>query len=140
VGVHIESFDERVLGEVIPAKARIGVQRFIETWERSVELFGENQVSSFIIVGLGEDDSSILEGSRILADLGVYPFVLSLRPIPGSDLENEIPPGFERMKRIYEEVSMIVKDRGLSWKRSKAGCVRCRACSALDIFENQRGG
>ncbi|MBE0515915.1 MAG: MSMEG_0568 family radical SAM protein [Methanophagales archaeon] len=135
VGVHIESFDEDVLRKIAPAKARIGVDGFMNAWKRSVELFGENQVSSFIIAGLGEDDQSIIEGSRILADLGVYPLVLSLRPIPGSDLENEIPPGFERMKRIYEEVSMIVKDRGLSWKRSKAGCVRCRACSALDVFE-----
>ena len=137
VGVHIESFDKNVLRKVVPAKARIGIDRFIETWKRSVELFGENQVSSFIIVGLGEDDMSVIEGSRILADLGVYPFVLSLRPIPGSDLENEVPPGFERMKRIYEEVSMILKERGLSWRRSKAGCVRCRACSALDVFEMQ---
>jgi len=93
-------------------------------------------VSSFIIVGLGETDGSIIEGSRILADLGVYPFVLSLRPIPGSNLENEVPPRFKRMKRLYEEVSMILKEGGLSWRRSKAGCVRCRACSALDIFEN----
>jgi len=92
-------------------------------------------VSSFIIAGLGEDDQSIIEGSRLLADVGVYPLVLSLRPIPGSDLENVVPPGFERMKRIYEEVSMIMKECGLSWRRSKAGCVKCRACSALDIFE-----
>ncbi len=76
VGVHIESFDEKVLREVVPAKAKIGLRRFREAWERSVELFGENQVSSFIIAGLGEDDQSIIEGSRLLADLGVYPLVL----------------------------------------------------------------
>ncbi len=140
VGVHIESFDEKVLREVVPAKAKIGLDRFLEAWERSVEIFGENQVSSFIIAGLGEDDRSIIEGSRNLADFGVYPFVLSLRPIPGSDLENEVPPGFDRMKRLYEEVAMVIKEHGLSWRRSKAGCVKCRACSALDIFENQRGG
>ena len=27
-----------------------------------------------------------------------------------------------------------IKESGLSWKRSKAGCVKCRACSALDVF------
>lgn len=139
VGVHVESFDENVLREVVPAKAKIGLEKFMEAWKRSVELFGENQVSSFIIVGLGENDRSVIEGSRILADLGVYPFVISLRPIPGSDLENEVPAEFERMKRIYETVSMIIKESGLSWKRSKAGCVRCRACSALDVFEKHVG-
>ena len=49
VGVHIESFDEKVLREVVPAKAKIGISKFMEAWEKSVELFGENQVSSFII-------------------------------------------------------------------------------------------
>jgi len=135
VGVHIESFDEKVLRGISPAKARIGSARFVEVWKKSVEIFGENQVSSFIIVGLGEDDRSVIEGSRTLAELGVYPFVLSLRPIPGSDLENEVPAGFERMNRIYEEVALIIKNAGLSWKRSKAGCLKCRACSALDLFE-----
>jgi len=40
------------------------------------------------------------------------------------------------MKRLYEEVAILIKESGLSWRRSKAGCVKCRACSALDIFEN----
>ena len=44
------------------------------------------------------------------------------------------------MMRLYEEFSMILKEGVLLWKRSKAGCVRCRACSALDVFENQIGG
>lgn len=135
VGVHIESFDKTILREIAPAKARIGSDRFVEAWKRSVKIFGENQVSSFIIVGLGENDRSIIEGSRTLAELGVYPFVLSLRPIPGSDLENEVPAGFERMSMIYKEVALIIKNAGLSWKQSKAGCVKCRACSALDVFE-----
>ncbi|VUT24012.1 MAG: biotin synthase [Candidatus Methanolliviera sp. GoM_asphalt] len=135
VGIHIESFDKEVLGYIAPAKAKIGIERYVEAWKRSVDIFGENQVSSFIIAGLGESDESIIDGSKILVDLGVYPFVLPLSPIPGTYLEDEVPPSFKRMKNIYESVSDIIKDANLSWKKSKAGCVRCRACSALDVFE-----
>jgi radical SAM protein (TIGR04043 family) len=135
VGIHIESFDTKVLKEITPSKAEIPLKRFVEAWKHSVAIFGESQVSSFVIAGLGESDQSIVEGSKLLADLGVYPFIVPLRPIPGSLLENERPPNPERMRRLYEVVAEILHDRGVSWRKCKAGCVRCRACSALADFE-----
>ncbi len=135
VGIHVESFDKRVLKEITPSKAGIPLQRFEEAWKRSVELFGESQVSSFVIAGLGESDESIIEGSTLLAELGVYPFIVPLRPIPGSLLEKERPPSPDRMRHLYEIVADILHDTGVSWKNCKAGCVRCRACSALADFE-----
>ena len=65
----------------------------------------------------------------------MYPFVVPLRPIPGSMLENEKPPAPERMHLLYEKVAEVLHDGGMSWRKSKAGCVRCRACSALPDFE-----
>jgi radical SAM protein (TIGR04043 family) len=134
-GIHIESFDKRVLSEVAPCKAGIGMERYIKAWKKAVEIFGENQVSSYIIAGLGEHDDSIIRGSDILIELGVYPFIVPLRPIPGTELEMEKPPGFDRMKVIYEEVASMLHDANMSWRRNKAGCVRCGACSALADFE-----
>jgi biotin synthase-related radical SAM superfamily protein len=100
-----------------------------------VEIFGDSQVSSYVIAGLGERDESIVEGSKLLAELGVYPFIVPLRPIPGSMLENKKPLGPDRMFPLYEQVAEIVRDNGVSWRKNKAGCVRCRACSALPEFE-----
>ena len=135
VGIHVESFDERVLKEITPCKAEIPLQQFREAWKRSVAIFGENQVSSFVIAGIGEGDESIIEGSKMLAELGVYPFIVPLRPIPGSDMEHERPPDPARMRQLYEVVADILHETGISWKKCKAGCVRCRACSALSDFE-----
>ena len=135
VGIHVESFDRAVLKEVAPCKADIPFQRYIDAWKRGVELFGESQVSSYVIVGMGERDESVIEGSKKLAELGVYPFIVPLRPIPGSDLENEKPPSPDRMRHLYEVVAGILHDKGVSWRKNKAGCVRCRACSALADFE-----
>ena len=135
VGIHIESFDFETLSQIAPAKASMGLERYKKAWKMAVEIFGPNQVSSFLIVGLGEKRDSIIWGSKFLADLGVYPFVVPLRPIPGSIMENVLPPDPEEMKRIYEEVACILKRKGLSASRSLAGCVRCGACSALHTFE-----
>lgn len=137
VGIHIESFDFDTLSRVAPAKAAIGLERYEKAWKTAVEIFGPNQVSSFLIVGLGEKRGSIIQGSKYLADLGVYPFVVPLRPIPGSLMENNLPPDPEEMICIYEEVASIIKRKGLSATRSIAGCVRCGACSALPTFEQK---
>jgi len=135
VGIHVESFDRKVLKEVAPGKAEIPLQQYVEAWKRGVELFGESQVSSYIIAGMGESDGSTIGGSRILAELGVYPFIVPLRPIPDTDMGNEKPPSPDRMRHLYEAVADILHDTGVSWRKNKAGCVRCVACSALPDFE-----
>jgi biotin synthase-related radical SAM superfamily protein len=94
-----------------------------------------SQVSSYVIAGLEESDESIIEGSKLLAKLGVYPFIVPLRSVPGSDMENEKPPNPDRMRYIYEQVAEILHGGGISWRKNKAGCVRCRACLALPDFE-----
>jgi radical SAM protein (TIGR04043 family)/putative N-acetyltransferase (TIGR04045 family) len=138
VGIHIESFDLETLSRVAPAKAAMGLKKYEEAWKIAVEVFGPNQVSSFLIGGLGEKKESVIRGSEFLADLGVYPFIIPLRPIPGSLMEDALPPDPETMKFLYETVSLILKSKGLSARRSHAGCVRCGACSALHAYEQER--
>ena len=140
VGIHIESFDSDVLARVAPAKAAMGLEAYERAWQHAVRVFGSNQVSSFLIVGMGESPQSVVWGSEFLADLGVYPFIVPLRPIPGSKMEACVPPSAETMKGIYGAVANILKHKGLSSKASKAGCVRCGACSALHAYEKQPAG
>ena len=135
VGIHIESFDAEVLKKTAPVKATLGLGRYLETWQKAVRIFGHNQVSSFILVGLGEKPDTVVSGSEMLADMGVYPFVVPLRPIPGSRMEKALPPKPQIMKPIYRQVARILAGKGLSSTRSLAGCVRCGACSALPAYE-----
>jgi radical SAM protein (TIGR04043 family) len=129
VGIHIESFDKKVLTEVCPMKT--DVNSYFKAWKNAVKIFGEGQVSSFIIAGLGETDLSILQGAEKLASLGVVPYLLPLRPITGTALGKTRPPNPERMIGLYRKVSQILRNYGLNPRKNKAGCVRCNACSAL---------
>ncbi len=137
VGIHVETFDRNVWDRVAPAKAALGVRRFEQAWKAAVDRFGPNQVSSFLIVGMGETEDSVVMGSEFLADLGVYPYVAPLRPIPGSAMEALRPPSPDSMRRIYERVGALVARKGLSAFKSAAGCVRCGACSGLSLYEPQ---
>ncbi|MBI5584260.1 MAG: MSMEG_0568 family radical SAM protein [Deltaproteobacteria bacterium] len=136
LGLHIESFDEAVLAATAPVKAAIGLKGYLRAWKEAVELFGPNQVSSFLVAGLGEKKESLLTGSALLADLGVYPFIVPLRPIPGSSMEASRPPDPGFMAEIYETVAKMLKAGGLASSKSLAGCVRCGACSALPFYEH----
>lgn len=135
VGIHIESFDQGILERMAPAKARIGLAHYKKAWKRAVTLFGANQVSSFLIAGLGEPASSVVRGSTILADLGVYPFVVPLRPIAGTRCTITCPPPAHHMQPLFEAVADILQKKGLTTANCKAGCVRCGACSALKAYE-----
>jgi len=135
VGIHIESLDPAALARHAPVKAGLGLDRFLAAWRQAVELFGPGQVSSFLIAGLGEEPESLLAGCQLLAEMGVYPFLLPLRPIPGSLLAEARPPEPGLMAGLYQEAAKILQAAGLSAAQSKAGCVRCGACSAIAAWE-----
>lgn len=129
IGLHVESFDQKVLSSMCPAKSN--VQKHFKAWKNAVELFGECQVSTFLIAGLGESDESILLGAEETARIGVVPYLLPLRPMAGTFFETARPPLPSRMIRLYRGVAEILHRVGLDPRKSKAGCVRCGACSAL---------
>jgi len=129
------SLDEKALALNAPIKAKLGLSSFISMWDKATEVLGENQVESFVIAGMGEDIRKSLQNMEKMVGAGAYPFIVPLRPIPGTKLQHERPLPPEKMIPYLEKASEIVHDGGLSWKKSKAGCLRCRACSPLPDFE-----
>jgi len=132
VAINLECFDADTLARVAPGKASLGLDRYRMAWGCAVEAMGEGQVACFIIVGLGEPAESVLEGCRLLTSLGVFPYVLPLRPIPGTPMGACAPPSESHMLSIYEAAAGIIESSGLSRTGAlAAGCVRCGACSAI---------
>lgn len=135
LGIHVESFDPKVLARVAPPKARTGIERYFETWEYAVERFGEGQVTTYVILGMGEDPELTIEGCKRAVDIGVYPFIVPLRPVPGSLMADAVPPTADYTERIAREVAPMLVERGLTADKVAAGCARCQACSALGSME-----
>jgi radical SAM protein (TIGR04043 family) len=140
LGLHLESFDEVVLARIAPGKHAQGRDHYLAAWEAAVEVFGRGQVSTYLIIGLGESRQSVVDGCRAAIDRGVYPFVVPLRPSPGSILAHAVPPSPEYVREVYELVAPLLADAGIMSQDTRAGCVRCQACSALSTFERAFGG
>jgi radical SAM protein (TIGR04043 family) len=140
VGIHVESFDPDVLARVAPPKARIGIAGYFAAWHRAVEVFGRGQVSTYVILGMGEDPALTVEGCKRAVDAGVYPFVVPLRPVDGSLMADWLPPEPAYAEAIYRQVGPYIAQRGLSSGDVAAGCARCQACSGISAFETTPGG
>src|SRR5205823_9705062 len=92
VGIHVETFDPDVLARVAAGKAVCGIEGYFRCWERAVEVFGPGRVTTYVILGMGERRELTEEGCRRAIEMGVYPFVVPLRPVPGTLMADVAPP------------------------------------------------
>jgi len=100
-----------------------------------VEVFGRGRVTTYVILGLGERRELIEEGCRRAIEMGVYPFVVPLRPVPGTLLQDSPTPDADYVGSVYRSVSAMLAESGLDHVEAKAGCARCQACSGLSAWE-----
>jgi radical SAM protein (TIGR04043 family) len=135
VGIHVETFDPDVLKRVAAGKAKCGIEGYFRCWEKAVELFGRGRVTTYVILGMGERRELIEEGCRRAIELGVYPFVVPLRPVPGTLMADTPAPSSEYVASVYQVVSTMLAESGLDHVEATAGCARCQACSGLSAWE-----
>jgi radical SAM protein (TIGR04043 family) len=139
VGIHVETFDPQVLARVAPGKARWGIEAYFAAWERAVQVFGSGQVSTYVILGMGEDPAVTVESCKRAIDIGVYPFVVPLRPVPGTILGDSTPPPRDYVESIYRQVVPHLRRHGMTSAGVMAGCARCQACSGMAVLEHESG-
>ncbi|HEY2521567.1 MAG TPA: MSMEG_0568 family radical SAM protein [Streptosporangiaceae bacterium] len=139
VGIHVETFDPQVLARVAPGKARWGIEAYFAAWQRAVEVFGSGQVSTYVILGMGEDPAVTVENCKRAIDIGVYPFIVPLRPVPGTILGESVPPPRDYAESIYRQVVPYLRAHGMTSAGVMAGCARCQACSGMAVLEHESG-
>lgn len=138
LGMHLEAVEPHVRRQIMPGKAQISVERYLEAFEAAVGIFGFGQVSTYILAGLGDSPEAIIEMSRTLIGLGVYPFVVPFVPISGTPLEHHAPPPADFMQGLLAEVARLLADAGMRSADIKAGCGKCGACSSLASYERPK--
>ncbi len=133
IGIHIESLDQSVRDKWTPGKATVSVDRYEEAWREAVRVFGRNRVSTYLLIGLGEDPDKLVAGARHLIAIGVYPFVVPYRPLVGAlGRSDGIPaPSHELVADITDRVARELQRAGMLGADQEAGCAACGACSAL---------
>ncbi|WP_233805334.1 MSMEG_0568 family radical SAM protein [Paraburkholderia sp. HP33-1] len=135
LGMHLEVVTPEVRARVMPGKASVPISRYMEAFKAAVAVFGNGQVSTYILAGLGDTREAILSISRELIDIGVYPFVVPFVPISGTPLEDHPAPSPEFMKSILVPLGAMLRDAQMRSTDIKAGCGKCGACSSLASYE-----
>jgi len=137
LGMHLEAVTPEVRQRIMPGKATVPVQRYMDAFAAAVEVFGRGQVSTYILAGLGDSDEAILRMSEQLIALGVYPFVVPFVPISGTPLEDHPSPDAAAMRRLLAPLAEMLENAGMRSGDAKAGCGKCGACSSLSAFERK---
>jgi radical SAM protein (TIGR04043 family) len=133
IGIHIESLDDGVRARWTPGKATVSVDRYEQAWRHAVAVFGANRVSTYLLVGLGEDPDELVAGAARLIAIGVYPFVVPYRPLEGSLAHADgVPaPDPATLVDVTRRVAGALRLAGMRGADQVAGCAACGACSAL---------
>ncbi|CCA90707.1 radical SAM protein (plasmid) [Novosphingobium sp. PP1Y] len=135
LGMHLEVVTPEVRARIMPGKASVPIERYMEAFRAAVPVFGRGQVSTYILAGLGDTREALLKISQELIDIGVYPFIVPFVPISGTPLESHPSPAPAFMSSVLEPLARMLAEGGLAAEKVKAGCARCGACSALSTFE-----
>ncbi|TXT53529.1 MAG: Biotin synthase [Promethearchaeota archaeon] len=75
-------------------------EKHFEAINQSLEIFGENNVSTHIIIGLGETEKEVVGLLEKLGDLKVIPSLFAFTPIKGTGLEGLQKPELLKYRRL----------------------------------------
>lgn len=135
LGMHLEAVTPEVRERIMPGKAEVTIEQYMQAFRDAVAVFGRGQVSTYILAGLGDSSDAILAMSEQLIALGVYPFVVPFVPNSDTPLANHPAPTAEFMRTILIPLGEMLAEANMRSRDIKAGCGRCGACSTLSTYE-----
>jgi radical SAM protein (TIGR04043 family) len=131
IGIHLEIIDEILRDIITPGKSNIPFELYVKNWQNAIEIFGENQVSTYLLTGFGESPDDFIEEIDKVISLGVIPYITPVRAIPGKKSTMPIM-NYNALLEIYNRAAKKMKEYGVNPLKNKAGCVRCGGCSAIN--------
>jgi len=133
IGIHVEALDEAVRRRWMPGKSSVPMAEYEAAWDEAVRVFGRNRVSTYLLVGLGEDPDELIAGAGRLIERGVYPFVVPFRPMRGTLAARDgVPaPDAALLRHVTTGVAALLRVAGMRGADQQAGCAACGACSVL---------
>ncbi|MGZ4556648.1 MAG: MSMEG_0568 family radical SAM protein [Mycobacteriaceae bacterium] len=133
IGIHVESLDDEVRRRWMPGKSAVTLDEYRAAWREAVRVFGRNQVSTYLLIGLGEDPDEFVAGAAELIEMGVYPFVVPFRPLAGTlaVADGAQAPTAALVENVCARVAKELQSAGMLGSDQKAGCAACGACSVL---------
>ena len=133
--INLETPNKQIFNKVCPGMA---YESIYEVLKYAVSVFGENNVCSNLIIGLGESDEELINRVDELARIGV---VANLRALRINEFNIQklydslgytpepVPP--ERLINLGKKHREILDKYGLSTEEFQTMCHRCKSCDIV---------
>ena len=133
VKYNVETMDREIFKKVC---GNLILDDILDNLKEAVEVFGKNKVFSNFIIGLGENDTSVMEGIESLAKTGIIPILRPVNPHPlrVGDCFTERPSA-ERLLRLAKIEAKILKKHGLNPKLARTMCLKCTGCDLVPFVD-----
>ncbi len=102
IGIPLDAVTEEIFNRV--KGAEIGGpykwNSHFKALKEAVKIFGENNVTTHLIAGLGETEEDFVRMIQVCVDMGVYPALFAFTPLPGTVLSDNPPPPIDYYRRL----------------------------------------
>ncbi|HEV8435645.1 MAG TPA: radical SAM protein, partial [Thermoanaerobaculia bacterium] len=121
LAINLEMWNQELARKIMPAKWRIGRDRWLSVIEDAVRVYGPGHVRSLLLVGI-ESIEDTLAGVDALAARGCEPVLSPFRPDPSTPMRAASPPTEAELGEVWERSEEIVRRHG---GRLGPRCVPC---------------
>ncbi len=112
LSINLEMYDPDLARKIMPRKAKISRDVWLDWIEGAVKIFGPGRVRSLILVGL-EPIEATLRGVEALAKRGCEPVLSPFRPDPSTPMRDQLPPTVEILAEVYQRSVEIAEREGV---------------------------
>jgi biotin synthase len=84
----------------------------LKALNEAVKIFGINNVTTHLIVGLGESEEDLIRTIQKCVDLGVYPSLFAFTPIKGTEMADNPQPPLDLYRRV--QVAHYLMTQGIN--------------------------
>jgi biotin synthase len=113
LGIGLDAATENLFNDVKGKNAKgpyTWKDQFLQLTQ-ALDVFGEGNVSTHVIVGLGETEKDVCTLIQKCTDMGVLPALFAFTPIRGTALEKKAPPELASYRRIQIARYLIAKGK-----------------------------
>lgn len=110
IGISLDGSSEQVFENIKGKKTKspYSWRKHLNGIDTALEIFGKGNVTTHLIVGMGETDEELLQVIQKFHDKGVYCSLFAFTPLKGTKLEKEEKPSIERYRVIQLARYLII--------------------------------
>ena len=131
--MNIEFWDNQIKKKMCPGKSEIGIARYFEALEHSVDIFGIGNVASVLIAGIEPIDNTILCSEKLL-EIGVIPIIIPFKPYDNCELSKGKITSPEVLEIIASRISKKIRELHFPLI-NPFGCIGCGSCNITNFYE-----